>query len=244
MRCPDCKKQVEDGTVYCPYCGAPLPQELNGIGKQKEQPLSIRDIKKETGIKVVVASVIALVCFFVWRVIIANVEASQFGEDIKTAFNETTSMMFGRIIILVVLGMIGYCMYYIAKKSRRLIFSIVTVSLCVLGFLMFFTIHITPDDEISSLSLLFSCGLMFIYGFGIPMLQGALCLSLFSSKNTIKHVIITFIAFAIGIFVGTLVGMMMIYRGSVTIALGLVYSLLGSIAAICVSILLNWREME
>lgn len=247
MRCPDCKKQVDTVMDCCPYCGATLPQEQREFEKQEVQPLNIQRIVKSNGIGIVASAVLTLFCFLVWRIAIANIQASMFGGNTKTALNETVSIMLGRIIILLILGMIGYSLFLVLtrKTDKRVVICIVTIVLCVIGLLLFYpTTHRTAYDEISASVIYYSRGLMFVYGLGIPLLQGALCLSLSNRKNTIKNVAFTLLAFVIGIVVGTVVGTRMIYLGRSTLGFGLIYSLLGAVAAYIVSILLNWRETQ
>lgn len=245
MRCPDCKKQVDMKMEHCPYCGAALPQERQEVDRRENTPLNIQSIVKENGIRIAVASVLTLVCFFLWRIIIANAQATVFGELTKEAFNQTVSTMRGRIILFAVCGFIGYFLYLLLMKriQKQLIFCIITVALCVVGLLIFYPVtHMTVNDEKSQYVLLYSRSLMFLYGFGIPMLQGALSLSLLRRKNTIKQLIYTLVAFAVGAIIGALFGNRMIMMGHTTAAFGLIYALLSSIVALAVSMLLDWRD--
>lgn len=83
---------------------------------------------------------------------------------------------------------------------------------------------------------------MFLYGFGIPMLQGALCLTMDNHKKIIKYTGMILISFVVGIVIGTFIGMRRMYIGSITVGFSFVYALMGAVMALVVSIVLNWRN--
>lgn len=244
MRCPDCKKHVDSKTKQCPYCGAFFIKEQQVIDKQDSTTWSVQNIK-ERCIQIAINSVVVLACFLIWRVVIANIYAPIFGETVRSALSRAVDLMRGRIIILTVLGMFAYFLYsmLIQKTSKPLIFFGLLVVLCVIGLLIFFPItNITILDESSYMILYFCRGLMFLYGFGIPMLQGALCLTMDNHKKIIKYTGMILISFVVGIVIGTFIGMRRMYIGSITVGFSFVYALMGAVMALVVSIVLNWRN--
>lgn len=222
-----------------------MPEEQREREKGEQQSLCVKSIAKENGVRIVIGSVLAFVCFLIWQVIISNIYMPLFGENAKDAFEQVVSTMYGRIIILVILGMVCYFLYLVLMNriNKQLLFCIVMAILCVVGVLLFLptTTHSTAysiHSKDPQLSLVFSRVLMLVYAFGIPMLQGALCLSLFSCKKTLKRVVFSLVAFVGGIVIGILIGEII----PSPLEFSLWYALLGSIAALAISLLLNWRE--
>lgn len=248
-KCPDCGKQVEANAEHCPYCGAALPQNGQESSERKIQPLTVANMK-QYGAKAIAVFGLTLICYFAWRLIMTN-RMSIFGEYSKLAFDAVASAVLGRSIILVAIGALDFFAYSIIARAAKkpIVFCVIVVALCAIGALLFSAVdesafHTLGTPEVAAQATIINRWTVFAYGFGLPVLQGAIYIALCAHnlKRAVKDAGIT-----VGIFlVASFAGMIMMQRQAILSnmgsAFGIVSLLFGSIVALVVSAILNRRK--
>lgn len=239
--CPNCGRNISEFALSCPFCGnKSLEQEHGSVSIEQK---TVEDISPKRHRGIGMAILIPFVMLFVSQLVFANCY-SIYGADVQSSLIAAGWCVSVRSVLILLVSAVLFAATAKIKKlntTGRLV--IVTLICATVHFLLLNSIRINPDTTYSwEYSYIVSIIHIYaaIFGIGLSVLQGCLCIVAWNSKRKSPMFDIGLVTggFCTFTVLGILLGGRILQQG---IAGGL-WAFCGTIAAIVIAVLITIRN--
>lgn len=237
--CPNCGKKISEYALSCPFCGRSTTGSEKTDYSTIEQKTVINEspakVYKKIAVATLFSAVAALLCFVAFLG-----GYSIYGQDMRSALITSGGMIFLRSVIVLAVSCVVFMLLSRSKKLNTMgAFIIATILFAAVHFVMLYSIRVDTDGLYAWLYYLIKTIIpvfAIVLGIGVSVLQGCLCIISCNGKDKFPFgsfgiVVVAFLAFS---SIGILVGGRVLQQG----AIGGMWGLLGTIAAIIATVII------